>query len=141
MCCFDFCDLNGSWLQTSCNRNKESENQRIAESLRLEKISKIICPTISPPCPLTTSLSATSPQSLNISRDGDSTTSLGSLCQTKNYMESNAVRPLLSLQVPLQVAGVSCMSCVTPKNPSQVSRDPAISAVEMGRAAKKMSAG
>jgi len=56
-------------------------------------------------------------------------------------MESNAVRPLLSLQVPLQVAGVSCMSCVTPKNPSQVSRDPAISAVEMVRAAKKMSAG
>ena len=37
--------------------------------------------SLSPPCPLTMSLSATSTRFLNASRDGDSTTSLGSLCQ------------------------------------------------------------
>ena len=43
---------------------------------------KIKCNPSSPPlCPLTTSLSATSPRSLSISRDGDPTTSLGILCQ------------------------------------------------------------
>jgi len=42
-------------------------------SLRLEKVSKIIKSNPSPLCPLTTSLSATSPRSLNTSRDGDST--------------------------------------------------------------------
>jgi len=55
---------------------------RIIESLRLEKTSKAIQSNSnqSPPCPLTTSLSATSPQLLNTPRDGDCTTSLGSLC-------------------------------------------------------------
>jgi len=40
--------------------------------------STTTCPP--PPCPLPTSLSATSTWLLNTSRDGDSTTSLGSLC-------------------------------------------------------------
>jgi len=55
-------------------------NHRITDPLRLEKTCKIIesnhQPT--PPCQLTTSLSATSTW-LNTSRDGDCTTSLGSL--------------------------------------------------------------
>ena len=54
------------------------------ESLRSWKISKIINFNSNPPppCPLTTSLSATSPWLLNISRDGDFTTSLGNQCST-----------------------------------------------------------
>ena len=50
----------------------------ITGSLRLEKTSKITksMPNPFPPCPLPTSLSATSPQFWNTSRDGDSTTSL-----------------------------------------------------------------
>jgi len=53
------------------------------ESLRLEKSTEIVTSNgqAMPPCPLTTSLSATSPWFLNTSRDGDCTTSLGSLCQ------------------------------------------------------------
>ena len=56
---------------------------RITESLRLEKNSKIIQSNHHPttPCPLTTSLSATSTQFLNTSRDSDATMSLGS-CAT-----------------------------------------------------------
>ena len=52
------------------------------DSLRLEKTTKFIMPNVnpSPPCPLTMSPSATSPRFWNTSRDGDSTTSLGSLC-------------------------------------------------------------
>ena len=47
----------------------------IIESLGLERPLRSISP--SPPCPLTTSLSAKSPRYLNTSRDGDSPTSLG----------------------------------------------------------------
>jgi len=56
----------------------------ISENHRITKVgkdtSKIIQLKGNPPplCPLTTSLSATSPGYLNIPRDGDSTTSLGS---------------------------------------------------------------
>ena len=56
---------------------------RITESYRLEGSSgdHLVHPDNSPtPCPLTMPLSTTSPQFLNTSRDGDSTTSLGSLC-------------------------------------------------------------
>ena len=54
----------------------------ITEPLRLEKTPKTTQsnPNPSPPCPLTTSHSATSPWLLNTSRDGDCTTSLGSQC-------------------------------------------------------------
>ena len=50
------------------------------ESFRLEKTSQIpkFNPRSPPPYPLTTSLSATFPQFLNTSRDGDPTASLGS---------------------------------------------------------------
>ena len=62
---------------------KYSKNHRITESLRLENTTKIISssPNPSAPCPLTTSLSATSPWFLNTSRNSDCTTSMGSLCQ------------------------------------------------------------
>ena len=57
----------------------------IIESFRLEKTIKITSPSPttnpSPPCPLTMALNATSTQFLNSPRDGDSTTSQGSLCQ------------------------------------------------------------
>ena len=55
---------------------------RILESLWLENTSKIIqfnCQPITP-CPLTSSLRATSPCFLNTSRDSDFTIPLGSLC-------------------------------------------------------------
>ena len=51
-----------------------------------ERPVRSFSPTVnpSPPCPLTTSLSATSVLSLNTSRDSATTTSLGSLCQCLN---------------------------------------------------------
>lgn len=54
---------------------------RIIESLELEKTTKIPKANPNPP-PLTTSLSATPPRYLNTSKDRDSTTSPGSLCQS-----------------------------------------------------------
>ena len=65
--------------QASIHAAGSSGNHRIIVSLRLEKMSRIITSNSksSPPCPLTTSLSATSPWFRNTSRDGDSTTSLG----------------------------------------------------------------
>jgi len=53
----------------------------IIESLRVEETSKITRSSHQPipPCPLTTSLSATSPQFLNTSRHGDPTTSLAAV--------------------------------------------------------------
>ena len=52
----------------------------IIKHLRLEKTTEIIT-NPPPPCLLTISLSATSTHFLDTSRDGDSTTSQGSLCQ------------------------------------------------------------
>jgi len=49
-------------------------------SLRWERTARIPGPTTDP-CPLTTCHVATSPLFLNTSRDGDPTTSPGSLCQ------------------------------------------------------------
>jgi len=67
--------------QSSQTRSVSGEsNVRITESLRLEKTSKIPKHNPSPPLPLTISLSAPSPWFLDTTRDGDSTTSLGSLC-------------------------------------------------------------
>ena len=60
---------------------------RIIVSLRLEKTSKINKSKPSLPCPLIVSLSASSPHSLNTSRDGDFTTSLGSLFQCHSFCE------------------------------------------------------
>ena len=58
---------------------------RIIKSLRLERPLESLSPTdihSPPPCPLTTSLSATSLHFFNTSRDGDHPpSSLGSLCQ------------------------------------------------------------
>jgi len=61
---------------------RELGQHRIIESLKLEKTAKIpkFNPSPSSLCPLTTSLSATSPCYWNTSRDSDTTTSLGSLC-------------------------------------------------------------
>ena len=58
-------------------------DHRIIEPPRLEKISKIIQSSHqpNPPCPLTMSISATSPCSLNTARDSDCPTSLRS-CAT-----------------------------------------------------------
>ena len=65
----------------------------VTESLRLEKTSKITQSNPSPPptCPLTTSLSATSPHFLSTSRDGDPTASLDSLhqCITTHHRFAN----------------------------------------------------
>ena len=81
---------------TDCSPQREAENRtllpvgsekkpkpiksqsRITESLRSKKTSEITRPSL---CPLTTSVSATSPQFWNTPRDGDPTTSLGS-CAT-----------------------------------------------------------
>ena len=72
---------------------------RIIELLRLEKTSQVTKskPNPAPPCPLTMSLSATSPHSLNTSRDGDSTMSLAAYAKALplylkkkiNYLISN----------------------------------------------------
>ena len=56
-------------------RLQNKDLKKITESLRLEKTSKITKSDPSP-CPLTMSLSATSPHFLSTSRDNDSTTSL-----------------------------------------------------------------
>ena len=77
------------------------------ELYMLEKTTKMIQsnPNPSPPCPLTTSLSATSPWFLNTSRDGDCTTSLGSLCHCstalfeKRLLISNLILPACSLRL------------------------------------------
>jgi len=55
---------------------KQNSVQRITESLRLEKTSRITKSNSRPssPCPLPTSLNATTPWFLNTSRDSDSTT-------------------------------------------------------------------
>jgi len=66
--------------RSTCRSLYATSSYRITESLQLEKTSKIIQPNAPLPCLLTTSLSATSPWFLSTSRDGDSTTSLGSLC-------------------------------------------------------------
>jgi len=66
--------------------NKSTAIYRITESWNhcgWKRPLGLSSPTINPwpPCSLTTWLSDTSPRFLNISRDGDSTTSLCSLCQ------------------------------------------------------------
>jgi len=58
-------------------------------------------PTISPSplCPLTMSLCATSTQFMNTSRDGDSTTSLGSLFQYLTALSENNFFPNIQLEM------------------------------------------
>ena len=87
-----------SWLQLDRNStilNLEvfgvvcsSKHQGTMQSFRLEKTSKIPQaqpqPT-TPPCPLPMSLSATSPQLWNTSRDGDPTTFLGSCASVQAF--------------------------------------------------------
>ena len=55
-------------------KRKNLSRKEIVESLRLEKTSQITKPNPTPPCPLPTSLSATSPRLWDTSRDGDPTT-------------------------------------------------------------------
>ena len=73
----------------SAKQHGLSWGERIRESLRLEKTSKITKsnPNPPPPCPPTTSLSAISLWFLKTYRDGDSTTSLGSLCYCTTALE------------------------------------------------------
>jgi len=68
-------------VQTSQSSPSAAAFVGAQKSLRLENTSQITkSPTTRPPppCPLTTSFSATSTQFSNTSRDGDSTTSMGS---------------------------------------------------------------
>lgn len=63
------------------------ESHRITELLMLEKTSNIFKSNHQPisPCPMTTSLSATSIRFLNTSMDGDSTTALGQPVPTLHH--------------------------------------------------------
>lgn len=72
------------------------------ESLRSERPLGSSSPTTNPSCPLTTSLSATPILSLHTSRDGDSTTSLGNLCQclTTLHEKKFFLISTLSLVIP-----------------------------------------
>ena len=83
-------------------------NHRITESLSLEKIYKVIKSNRQPitTCPLSVSLSASSPRFLKTSRDIDSTTSLSSRCQClttlsekKFFLISNLNLPCSNLRV------------------------------------------
>ena len=77
-------------------------NRRITESLRLEKTSKILYPNHHPitSCPLPMSLSATSTWFLNTSRDGDSTTLLGSLFKCVTILSKNKFSQISNLNFP-----------------------------------------
>ena len=70
--------------------------------LRLEKTTKIIYSRHQPmtPYPLTMPLSATSTQLLNTSRDSDSTTSLGSLCQCTTTLSEKKCFLISNLKLP-----------------------------------------
>ena len=76
-----------------------SDNRIIGWKRPLRSSSSTLNP--SPPCPLTTSLSATSPQFLNTSRDSDSTTSLGSLCQCPTTLTEKNFVPNIQPEPPL----------------------------------------
>jgi len=68
------------------------------ESLRLERISQIPMsnPSPPPPCPVTTSISATSPWFWNVSRDGDSLCQcLTNLLENKFFLIPNVEPPLV----------------------------------------------
>jgi len=67
-------------LSAFCSSSSGTQNHGCIESLRLEKTTKIITSNYqpNPPCPPSTSLSATSPWFFNTSTDSDFTTSLGS---------------------------------------------------------------
>jgi len=75
---------------------------RIIESLWLERPIRSPGPTISPspPCPLTTSLSATSTRLWNTSRDSDCTTSLYSLCHCSTALPERKFLLISYLHLP-----------------------------------------
>jgi len=74
--------------------NRWTENHAIVESLMLERLLRSSNPTVSEssPCPLTTSLSATSTWFLNTSRDSDSITCLGSLCHCPAALSEKKIK-------------------------------------------------
>ena len=88
--------------------HRAERGDRIIESLRLKKITRIpeSNPSPSPPCPLAMSFSATSPRFLTTSRHGDPTTSLGSLCQRLTALPEKKETP--NIQHPTKLQWDSC---------------------------------
>lgn len=87
---------------------------RIIESHRLEKTSKVIQsnhPPTTSMSPLTMSLRTTSKCFLDASRDGDSTTSPGSLFQLPTTLLEKKCLPVSNLNVPCPAATLHrCLS-------------------------------
>ena len=82
--------------------NIKRQSRAFHRIIRLKKTTKITKSNhqLITPCPLTTSLSATSPRFLNTSRDSDSITSLGRLCHCSTtlsekscFLSSNLMEP------------------------------------------------
>ena len=84
----------------------------LIESLRLEKTSKTIYSNrqLITPCPLPTSLSATSTWLLNTSRDGDSTTFMGSLCHCLTALSEKKFSLIPNLNTGRQIKGTKANS-------------------------------
>lgn len=76
---------------------------RLIGPLRLEKTTKVTTSNHQPPCPMATSLSATSPLLLNTSRDANITTSLGSLCQCTTTLSEKKFFLLSHLNLPWHI--------------------------------------
>jgi len=64
------------------HKTEWTTSHKFTELLKLERPLRSSSPAVSPspPCPLTTSHSATPPRFLSTSREGDSTAYMGSLC-------------------------------------------------------------
>ena len=76
---------------------------RTTESLRLGKIFQITRSNPNPNPPLTTSLSAPSPQFCNTCRDGDSITTLGISCQCMTIPSEKNLFLVSSLNLPQRI--------------------------------------
>jgi len=83
MCCLDKYQTSGSLERSRQDGATKSWQQPCSAISPLILPASKFSPAVNPfpPCPLTLTLRAVSPRFLNTSRDGDSTTSLGSLCQ------------------------------------------------------------
>ena len=81
-------------------------------SVRLERTTRITKSNHSPctPCPLTTSVSATPIHVLNTSRDGDSTTSLCSLCHCLTALSEKKWFLISNLKLACATLAKACYS-------------------------------